>query len=110
MASVQHPSPNRWVVNLASRSNPDSEVMVELHMSRTTAGKLARLEAARIVALNPDTPCSTTMAIRALYSLQRLDFRMAIISYPDFPFDKLCRCSHKSSVIAAVTDSVNREI
>ena len=60
MASVQHPSPNRWVVRLASRSDPDSEVTVELRMSKTTADKLAHLEAARIAALNPDTLCSTT--------------------------------------------------
>ena len=60
MASVQHPSPNRWVVHLASRSDPDSEVTVELRMSKTTADRLAHLEAARIAALNPDTPFSTT--------------------------------------------------
>ena len=60
MASVQHPSPNRWVVHLASRSDPDSEVTVELRMNKTTADRLAHLEAARIAALNPDTPFSTT--------------------------------------------------
>ncbi len=60
MATVQHPSPNHWVVHLASRSDPDSEVTVELRMSKATADKLAHLEAARIAALNPDAPCSTT--------------------------------------------------
>jgi len=53
MASVHHPTPNRWVVHLASRSAPDSEVTVELRMSKATADKLAHLEAARIAALNP---------------------------------------------------------
>ena len=53
MAFVQHPSPNRWVVHLASRTDPDSEVTVELRMSKATADKLAHLEAARIAALNP---------------------------------------------------------
>ena len=47
MASVQHPAPNHWVVHLASRSAPDSEVTVELRMSKVTADKLAHLEAAR---------------------------------------------------------------
>ena len=60
MASVLHPSANRWVVHLASRSDPDSEVTVELAMSKTTADDLAYAEAARIAAFNPDTPCSTT--------------------------------------------------
>ena len=60
MASVLHPSPNRWIVHLASRSDPDSEVTVELRMSKATADHLAHAEAARIAALNPDTPCSTT--------------------------------------------------
>ena len=57
MASIQHPAPNHWVVHLASRSAPDSEVTVELRMSRATADNLAHLEAARIAALNPGTAC-----------------------------------------------------
>ena len=57
MASVQHPTPNHWVVHLASRSAPDSEVTVELRMSKATADNLAHVEAARIAALNPGTAC-----------------------------------------------------
>ena len=57
MASVQHRAPNHWVVHLASRSAPDSEVTVELRMSRATAEKLAHLEAERIAALNPGVAC-----------------------------------------------------
>ena len=60
MASVQHPTPNHWVVHLASRAAPDAEVTVELRMSKATADKLAHLEAARIAALNPGTACPTT--------------------------------------------------
>lgn len=56
MASIQHLAPNHWVVHLASRSVPDSEVTVELRMSRATADNLAHLEAARIAALNPGRP------------------------------------------------------
>ena len=53
MASVQHPAPNYWVVHLASRSASDSEVTVELRMSKTTADNLANLQAARIAATSP---------------------------------------------------------
>ena len=59
MATVLNPSPNRWVVHLASRSDADSEITVELRMSKTTADNLARLVTARTAELNPDTPCST---------------------------------------------------
>ena len=59
MATVQNPLPNRWVVHLASRSDADSEVTVELRMSKATADNLARLVTERIAELNPDMPCST---------------------------------------------------
>ena len=59
MATVLNPSPNHWVVHLASRSDADSEVTVELRMSKATADNLARLVTAQIAELNPDTPCST---------------------------------------------------
>ena len=59
MATVQNPSPNRWVVHLASRSDTDSEVTVELRMSKATADNLARLVTARTAELGPGTPCST---------------------------------------------------
>ena len=59
MATVLNPSPNRWVVHLASRSDADSEVTVELRMSKATADTLARLVTARMAELNPDMPCST---------------------------------------------------
>ena len=54
MATVSHPSPNHWVLHLASQSDPDSEVTVELRMSKATAQSLAHLESSRIAALNPD--------------------------------------------------------
>ena len=54
MASVLHPSPTRWVVHLASQSDADSEVIVELRMSKAEAANLAHAEAMRIAALNPD--------------------------------------------------------
>ena len=53
MATVRHPSPKRWVVHLASQSASDSEVTVELRMSKTTAKNLAHAESCRIAALNP---------------------------------------------------------
>lgn len=53
MASVRHPSPGRWVVHLASQSASDSEVTVELRMSKATAENLAHAGACRIAALNP---------------------------------------------------------
>lgn len=53
MASVRHPSPKRWVVHLASQSASDSEVTVELRMSKATAKNLAHAESCRIAALNP---------------------------------------------------------
>ena len=60
MASVLNPSPNHWVVHLASRSDADSDVTVELRMSKATADNLAHLVTARIAGLNPDMTCSTT--------------------------------------------------
>ncbi len=42
---------------MASRSEPDSEVTIELHMSKEDADKLASLEKARVAALNPDKEC-----------------------------------------------------
>ena len=53
MASVRHPSPSRWVVHLASQSASDSEVTVEVRMSKATAENLAHAETCRIAALNP---------------------------------------------------------
>lgn len=53
MASVRHPSPKRWVVHLASQSASDSEVTVELRMSKATAKNLVHAESCRIAALNP---------------------------------------------------------
>ena len=52
MASVRHPSPTRWIIHLASRSESDSEVTVELRMSKATAENLAHAETCRIAALN----------------------------------------------------------
>ena len=60
MASVLHPSPNHWVVQLASRSDFDNEVTVELRMSKATADNLAHLEATRMAALDPDATCPAT--------------------------------------------------
>ena len=60
MASVMHPSPNHWVVHLASHSDPDSEVTVELRMKKVTADHLAHVEVSRIAALNPDATCPAT--------------------------------------------------
>ena len=59
MATVRNPSPNHWVVHLASRSDADNEVTVELRMSKATADNLARLVTAQMAELNPGTPCST---------------------------------------------------
>ena len=59
MATVLNPSPNHWVVHLASRSDADNEVTVELRMSKATADNLARLVTSQIAELNPGTPCST---------------------------------------------------
>ena len=53
MASVRHPSSDRWVVHLESQSATDSAVTVELRMSRATAENLAHVETCRIAALNP---------------------------------------------------------
>ena len=58
MATVLNPSPNHWVVHLASRSDADSEVTVELRMSKATADNLARLVTAQMAELNSDTSCS----------------------------------------------------
>ena len=52
MATVKQPSSDHWVVHLGSES--DSEVTVEVHMSRATAEKMATRETARIAGLNPD--------------------------------------------------------
>ena len=59
MATVLNPSPNHWVVHLASRSDADSEVTVELRMSKAAADNLARLVTEEVAELNPDRPCST---------------------------------------------------
>ena len=59
MASVLNPSPNRWVVQLASRSDADNEVTAELRMSKVTANRLARLFTAQMGEINSDTRCST---------------------------------------------------
>ena len=56
---VQHPTPNHGVVRSVSRFAPDSEAMVELHMSKATTDKLAH-EAARIAALDLGTACPGT--------------------------------------------------
>ena len=58
MATVLNPSPNHWVVHLASRSDADNEVTVELRMSKATADNLARLVTSQVAELNPSTPCS----------------------------------------------------
>jgi hypothetical protein len=58
MATVLNPSPNHWVVHLASRSDADNEVTVELRMSKATADILARLVTSQVAELNPGTPCS----------------------------------------------------
>ena len=63
MATVLNPSPNHWVVHLASRSETDSEVTVELRMSKATADKLARLVTAQVAELHPGTPCSTSQDV-----------------------------------------------
>ena len=54
MASVQRQSPTRWVVHMDSQSASDSEVTVELRMSKATADNLTRAERSRIAGLNPD--------------------------------------------------------
>ncbi len=54
MASVVQTSPNHWVVHLASRTESDSEITVELRMSRAVAESLARAEALRAAALDDD--------------------------------------------------------
>ena len=59
MATVLNPSPNHWVVHLASQADADSEVTVELRMSKATADKLARLVTEKMAEVNPGTPCST---------------------------------------------------
>lgn len=51
MASVRCDGRNRWVVHLATQT--ESEVTIEVRMSRETAEKLAAREAARLQALNP---------------------------------------------------------
>lgn len=60
MASVQHPEANRWVVHMASQSEPDDEVTIELHMSKADADKLASLEKAHMAAPNSDRDCPAT--------------------------------------------------
>jgi len=59
MATVLNPSPNHWVVHLASRSDADNEVTVELRMSKATADNLARLVTSKMAELEAGTPCST---------------------------------------------------
>ena len=58
MATVLNPSLNHWVVHLASRSDADSEVTVELRMSKAAADNLARLVTSQMAGLDPGTPCS----------------------------------------------------
>ena len=58
MATVLNPSLNHWVVHLASRSDADNEVTVELRMSKATADNLARLVTSQMAELDPATPCS----------------------------------------------------
>ena len=53
MASIRQSSPERWVVHLASQSEADREVTVELRMSKATAERLTRSEASRVADLNP---------------------------------------------------------
>lgn len=53
MASVRNPSPSRWVVHLASQSASDSEITVELRMSKATAENLAHAGSCRAAALKP---------------------------------------------------------
>lgn len=52
MASVRHPSRTRWVVHLASTSEADSEVAVELRMSRATAENLVHTGCSRMAKPN----------------------------------------------------------
>ena len=52
MAWVQQLASDRWVVHLASPSK--SEITVEVHMSRTTAERIADQETSRIAKLNPE--------------------------------------------------------
>ena len=59
MATVLKPSPNHWVVHLESQAAADSEVTVELRMSKATADKLARLVTGQMAEPNSGTPCST---------------------------------------------------
>lgn len=51
MATVSHVGRDHWVVHLAAKAQ--SEVTIEVRMSRDTAKKLAAREAARLQALNP---------------------------------------------------------
>ena len=53
MTSLTHPPPTRWVVHLASQSESDSEVTVELRMSKSTADNLANVECSRSAGPNP---------------------------------------------------------
>lgn len=52
MASVKRLSANRWIVYLASQSESDSEIKVELRMSKLAAKNLAYAETFRVAALN----------------------------------------------------------
>ena len=54
MASVVQPSPTRWVVYFESQSDSDTEVTVELCMSKAAADNLALIESSRVAGLNPD--------------------------------------------------------
>ena len=47
MASVKRSSPNRWVVDLTSQSEGDSDITIELRMSQATAENLAHVGACR---------------------------------------------------------------
>ena len=58
MATVLNPSPNHWLVHLASRSDADNEVTVELRMSKATADNFARLVTSQMAEFSPGTPFS----------------------------------------------------
>ena len=72
MASVQQTSSDRWVVHMGSKE--DSEVTIEVHMSRKAAAKIAALEANRIARLNPgrndlppETPGMAVLGVLGLF-------------------------------------------
>ncbi len=73
MSTVREVSPDHWEVHLASKDQ--SEVMVEVHMSRATARKIAELETARVARLNPEhedlpewSPGASVLNVLGLYA------------------------------------------